>query len=177
MKIHFSLLFLVSWMLVLCGCSARIDTFYFIRGRTEANHLSFAVSASAIRCGPSGQQYSIPGFLTANGKANGLQIEWKGVKTEKLEITDISARQNRMGSESIALDVPFDYWYGGVAAHPNIHYAFVRMVPYSDSLIEGNYKISLSYKANGVSYTDEFDFEYVSQSRAGIHTIGQSHYF
>jgi hypothetical protein len=173
----YSILLVASWMLILIGCSARIDKFRFIRGGTEANHSDFTVSASAIRCGPIGQQYSIPGFLTANGKANGLQIQWTGTKNEKLEITGILAHQNDPKGEHTVLDIPFDYWYGKVAAHPNIHYAFVRMVPYSDSLAEGHYRISLSYKANGVSYTDEFDFEYVSQSRAGIHTIGQSHYF
>jgi len=171
------MLLLASCMLVLSGCSARIDTFQFIRGRTESSHLSFSVSVSAIRCGPNGQQYSIPGFLTANGKANGLQIEWKGIKTEKLQITEISAHQNRIGSEPLALDVPFDYWYGGVTTHPNIHYAFVRMVPYSNAIPEGNYRITLTYKANGAPHTDNFDFEYVSEKKFGIHTTGKSHYF
>lgn len=171
-----SVLLLLPFALGLCA--VRFDSFYQLRGGTEVSHGPLVVSFSAIRCLDGGQKASLPGALSPNDKANGFQVEWKleGSSADVLVVKNIKAELVN-GNEVKPLDVPFSYWYGESTVSKNVNYAFVSMGGYPAELPLGNYHVRLSYTANGTSYQDDVNLDYVVERKLGFHAPFYSKYF
>ncbi|CAN5769059.1 hypothetical protein BH09VER1_BH09VER1_45810 [soil metagenome] len=159
-------------------CAFRSETQYELRGQTEVRHGDLIVSWSLVRCPATGQSSFVPGCLTADEKANGLQVQWtwKGDSKRKLEVDGITGTIAQ-GDRNEPLDAPYKHWSGASSSQKNVYYAFVSTGGYAKDWPMGLCQMRLHYMANGAPYDDELTVEQVAKRRFGFFAPFSSYYF
>jgi len=166
------LLPLFLFVILLGGCRTGISRYYGVEGGLRSQQGDTQISIRAIRCGPQNQQYSIPGFLTVNAEANGLLVELKDSdESRNLKITKLSAYRLVSPASEVDIEIPYQRWYGESTVHKNIHYAFLKLSDYSESMTLGPYSIRLEFEANGVRNLAIFDLNYIVQKRLETNSL------